>query len=117
VTFRDEILRRLASGKTRDDEDTARRRRQLRERRTRLRDLYELGDLERGEYVAKREAIDAELDELAIGPSVDLDGARAVLEDFCRLWASEQSAEPRRAGNCSRSSSIACGSMGRGSLP
>lgn len=96
ATIKDEILRRLASGEMSDDEDTARRRRQLKDRRTRLRDLYELGDLERGEYVAKREAIDAELDALAIGPSVDLDGARAVLEDFSRFWEAEPAAGPRR---------------------
>lgn len=35
--------------------------RQLKDRRQRLRDPYELGDLQKAEYVAKREAIDAEL--------------------------------------------------------
>jgi hypothetical protein len=69
-----------------------RRRRQPKDRRHATRDLFELADLER----AKRAAIDAELDALAIGPSMDLDGARAALEDFGRFWATETSAELRR---------------------
>ena len=59
--MRDEILDRLASDDN-DDEDTTRRKRQLNERRKRLRDLYELGDLDRPDYVSKRDALDAELD-------------------------------------------------------
>jgi hypothetical protein len=39
---------------------------------------------------------DAELDRLAPGPSRDLDGARAVLEDFGRFWTDETDPEPRR---------------------
>jgi hypothetical protein len=54
-------------------EEGARKRRQLNERRKRLRDLYELGDLDRTEYVSKRDTLDAELDALAPGPSPDLE--------------------------------------------
>jgi hypothetical protein len=61
--IRDEILRRLANGEHGDDEETKRLRGQLTEWRKRLRDLFELGDLEKGDYVSKRDAIDAELDE------------------------------------------------------
>lgn len=94
--MRDEILDRLASDKHTDTEEVARKRRQLNERRQRLRDLYEFGDLGRAEYAAKSEAIDAELDGLAPGPTPDLDGARSVLEDFGRFWQQEQDPEPRR---------------------
>jgi hypothetical protein len=57
---------------------------------------YEFGDLDKAEYAAKRESIDAELDRLAPGPTPDLDGARAVLEDFGRFWKDETDPEPRR---------------------
>jgi hypothetical protein len=94
--MRDEILHRLAHGEDTDTEDIGRKRRQLTERRKRLRDLYELGDLDRSEYVSKRDALDAELDGLAPGPAPDLDHARAVLEDFSRFWKEETDPEPRR---------------------
>lgn len=55
-----------------------------------------MGDLDRAAHVSKRDAIDAELDRLAPGPSPDLDGARAVLEDFGTFWKTEPNPEPRR---------------------
>jgi DNA invertase Pin-like site-specific DNA recombinase len=94
--MREEILDRLAHSEDTDTEDIGRKRRQLNERRKRLRDLYELGDLDRSEYVSKRDALDAELDALAPGPAPDLDHARAVLEDFGRFWKEETDPEPRR---------------------
>jgi hypothetical protein len=94
--MRDEILHRLANDEHADTEDVGRKRRQLTERRQRLRDLNEFGDLDKAEYAAKRESIDAELDSLAPGPTPDLDGARAVLEDFGRFWTDETDPEPRR---------------------
>jgi site-specific DNA recombinase len=95
TAMRDEILHRLASEEP-GDEDTTRRQRQLKDRRKRLRDLYELGDLDKATYVSKRDAIDTELDTLAPGPSPDLDGARAILEDFATFWKTEPNPEPRR---------------------
>ena len=92
----EEILDRLAHDEDTDTGDIGRKRRQLTERRKRLRDLYELGDLDRSEYVSKRDALDAELDALAPGPAPDLDHARAVLEDFGRFWKEETDPEPRR---------------------
>jgi hypothetical protein len=94
--IRDEILRRLASGEHGDDQETKRRRGQLTERRKRLRDLFELGDLEKGGYVSKRDAIDAELDALSPGAAPDLDGARAVLKDFGWFWEDARDPEARR---------------------
>ena len=95
TAMRDEILHRLASQEP-GDEDTTRRQRQLKDRRRRLRDLYELGDLDKTTYVSKRDTIDAELDRLAPGPSPDLDAARVVLEDFAIFWGTETAPEPRR---------------------
>jgi hypothetical protein len=66
-TIREEILRRLA-GTTTDTADTTKRRSSLEERLHRSRDLYELGDLTRPEYMARRDAINTELATLAPGP-------------------------------------------------
>jgi hypothetical protein len=89
-------LRRLVADEQTDDEETARRRRLLKDRRQRLRDLYELGDLAKAEYVSKRDAIDAELDSLSPGVSPDVERARAVLEDFGRFWDEEADPDKRR---------------------
>jgi hypothetical protein len=94
--MREEILDRLAHDENTDTEDIGRKRRQLTECRKRLRDLYELGDLDRSEYVSKRDSLDAELDALAPGPAPDLDHPQAVLEDFGRFWKEETDPEPRR---------------------
>lgn len=94
--IRDEILRRLVADEQTDDEETTRHRRLLKDRRQSLRDLYELGDLVKAEYVSKRDAIDAELDSLSPGVSPDLQRARAVLEDFGRFWDEEIDPEKRR---------------------
>jgi hypothetical protein len=81
----DEILDRLAHGEDSDSEDVARKRRQLNERRKRLRDLYELGDVDRSEYVSKRDALDAELDAL------DPEPRRALLQQLFELvWVDGQ---------------------------
>jgi hypothetical protein len=61
-----------------------------------MRDLYELGDLERGEYVARRNAINAELNTLAPAPIPDLDQARKVLGDFSIFWQEETEGEAKR---------------------
>jgi hypothetical protein len=44
--------------------ETIKRRKTLDQRLRRMRDLYELGDLQRCEYVARRNAINAELNAL-----------------------------------------------------
>ena len=93
--LRDEIMARLAM-KEPADADTDRQRRTLKDRRKRLRDLYEMGDIERAEYRAKCAEIDEALDSMAPGPTADLNGARAVLEDFGRFWESEADPVKRR---------------------
>jgi DNA invertase Pin-like site-specific DNA recombinase len=113
--MRDEILHRLANDQDSDTEDVARKRRQLNGRRKRLRDLYELGDLDRAEYMSKRDTLDAELDALAPGPAPDLDEARAVLEDFGRFW--KDVTDSSRAAKCSSSFSSWSTSTGRKSSP
>jgi hypothetical protein len=94
--IREEILRRLAEPATADIAEIARRRSALDERRRRLRDLYELGDLERSDYLVRREAIDADLDSVAPGPAPDIEAARRVLDDFSLFWQQEPDPEPRR---------------------
>lgn len=95
AAIRDEVMARLTDEHP-DNADTVRRRAQLKDRRKRLADLFEMGDVNRAVYVAKRDAIDAELDSLAPGPTPDLDGARAVLEDFGRFWELEPDPVRRR---------------------
>ena len=86
---RDEILRRLAGASVGETGDVVKRRAALEERLRRLRDLYELGDLERAEYLARRDAINGELAELVPQPIPDLDQARRVLDDFAIFWRAE----------------------------
>ncbi len=94
-TIREEILRRLA-GTTTDTADTTKRRSSLEERLRRSRDLYELGDLTRPEYMARRDAINAELAQLSPGPIPDLDQARQVLDDFSIFWTRETDPAAKR---------------------
>jgi hypothetical protein len=61
-----------------------------------MRDLYELGDLHRAEYVARREAINAELSALTPAAIPDLDQARQVLEDFTIFWTREADPAAKR---------------------
>jgi hypothetical protein len=61
-----------------------------------MRDLYELGDLHRAEYVARRDAINAELTVLTPAPIPDLDQARQVLEDFTIFWQKEADPTAKR---------------------
>ena len=66
------------------------RRRELVSQLERLRDLYVMGDLSKGEYILCRQALE---DELArTGPPVDarLDKAESVLRDFSRVWELER---------------------------
>jgi hypothetical protein len=79
---REEILRRLAEDAGPEAHDVIVRPAVPEECLRRMRDLYELGDLERGEYVTRCNPINAELNALAPAPIPDLDEARGVLEDF-----------------------------------
>jgi hypothetical protein len=60
TAIREEIIHRLADT-TAPDTEAAERRTALEERLRRARDLYELGDLTRPEYMARRDAINTEL--------------------------------------------------------
>jgi hypothetical protein len=94
---KEEVLQRLANrASTREDSQTAKRRTALEERLRRMRDLYELGDLQRAEYVARRDAINAELTALAPDPLPDLHQARKVLEDFTLFWQKETDPDAKR---------------------
>jgi hypothetical protein len=86
--IRDQIVCRLSSNAP-ETSETTRRRAGLEERLRRTRDLYELGDLTRPEYIARRDAIHTELDSLAPNPIPDIDQASKVLEDFTIFWTTE----------------------------
>lgn len=92
--IRQEILRRLAGAATAETTETAQRRAALEERLRRSRDLYELGDLTRPEYMARRDAINAELATSAPGPVPDQ--AQRVLEDFSIFWRKESDPAAKR---------------------
>jgi hypothetical protein len=92
---REEILRRLANT-TAETAQTAQQRGDLEERLRRTRDLYELGDLKRAEYVARRDAITTQLTALAPGPTHDLRHARKALEDFEIFWTKETNPDAKR---------------------
>jgi hypothetical protein len=89
-------LRRLAASATPETADTVERRETLEEHLSRARDLYELGDLPRPEYMARRDAIHSELATLAPQPIPDLDQARTVLEDFTIFWQHETNPNAKR---------------------
>src|ERR1019366_923921 len=61
-----------------------------------MRELCALGDPHRPEYVARRDAINAELVALAPQPIPDLDQARMVLEDFTIFWTNEADPAAKR---------------------
>jgi hypothetical protein len=67
----------------------------LEQRLARLRDLYELGDIPRGEYLGKREAIQTQLAQLVPAPPADLSLAERVLSDFRLFWEHERDHEVR----------------------
>jgi DNA invertase Pin-like site-specific DNA recombinase len=95
LAIRKEILARLSTN-TPETRDATARRAALEQRRARARDLYELGDLTRPEYIARREAIHTELDVLAPEPTANLDQAGKVLEDFAIFWSTETDPAAKR---------------------
>jgi site-specific DNA recombinase len=95
-TIRREVLRRLGEDASVDSAEVKRRRDVLEERLRRLRDLYELGDLSKPEYVARRAALQEELAALAPKPSPNIDLAGRVLDDFGVFWRIEEDPEAKR---------------------
>jgi hypothetical protein len=96
ANVREEIMRRLNHAVAPQTADTAARRQDLEERLKRARDVYELGDLPRPEYIARRAAIHAELAALTPQPTLDLDHAPQVLEDFAVFWQRENDPSAKR---------------------
>ena len=96
AAIRQEIIRRLSTDNSPDSREAAARRDALEERLRRMRDLYELGDLTRPEYIARRDAINTELTNLTPNPLPDLDHARKVLADFTLFWQNETDPDARR---------------------
>jgi site-specific DNA recombinase len=95
-TLRTEILNRLAASGSADSAETKRQRATLEERLRRLRDLYELDDLSRPDYLARRDTLQAKLQGLAPQPLPDLDQAKKVLDDFSIFWRQEPDPEAKR---------------------
>jgi hypothetical protein len=93
--LRNEILRRLAADNA-ETKATARKRLALEERLRRLRDLYEFGDVDRNEYLVRRQEIQLQLAELTPEPLPDLDEAEKVLNDFSLFWRDQSNAEEKR---------------------
>jgi hypothetical protein len=102
ANVREEIQRRLAHVAPETIERAACRD-ELEERLKRARDLYELGDLPRPEYIARRDAIHAELAALTPQPTLDLGHARQVLEDFAVFWQRENDPSTKRQSYISSS--------------
>jgi hypothetical protein len=96
AAIREEILRRLARGGASENAEVKKQRGALEERLRRIRDLYELGDLSRPEYLGRRDAIHAELAELAPPPLPDLSAVERVLSDLSLFWRHEDDAEAKR---------------------
>jgi hypothetical protein len=92
----DEILRRLERTTSADTTEAAERRASLEERLRRSCDPYDLGDLTRPEYTARRKAINTELAQLAPQPIPDLDQPRQVLDDFSIFWRRETDSAAKR---------------------
>ncbi len=76
--------------------EVAKRSAMLEERLRRMRDLYELGDLSRAEYIARRDVNHGELAELAPEPLPDLTQAERVLDDFGIFCRQEHDPDAKR---------------------
>ena len=105
---RERILTRLAAEPGSAGDEAKRQRAELEARLVRIRDLYELGDLFRPDYLGAREAIQAELAALRPDPLPDLSLAERVLTDFGLFWSTRTI--PRCAGPCCSRSSTVSGS-------
>lgn len=72
------------------------RRRELLSQLERLQDLYVMGDLSRGQYTMRRQALEQEVER--VGPPVDpdLDRAEKLLDEFASFWEAEQEPAERR---------------------
>jgi site-specific DNA recombinase len=72
------------------------RRRELLAQLARLQDLYVMGDLTKGQYLMRRQAMEQEVER--IGPPVDpgIANAEQLLDDFARFWQIEDNPGERR---------------------
>jgi Recombinase zinc beta ribbon domain len=97
----DEELRAyvLASlrGAARRSDDVAAKRRELIRQLNRLRDLYVIEDMSKGEYLVRRQAIEEQLERTGMPLDPRLDKAEEVLVEFGRkFWETETDASERR---------------------
>ena len=64
----------------------ARERAAITKRFERLRDLYELGDIDRADYMTRRDSLQRQLQQASPPELIDLTAARRLLEDFATFW-------------------------------
>jgi Recombinase zinc beta ribbon domain len=76
--------------------DDPERRRELLAQLVRLQDLYVMGDITKGQYLMRRQAMEQEVER--IGPPVDpgIANAEQLLDDFARFWEIEDNPAERR---------------------
>jgi DNA invertase Pin-like site-specific DNA recombinase len=76
--------------------DEGPKRRQLLGQLERLRDLYQMGDLTKAQYVMRRQALEEEVERIDPPTDPHLDRARKLLEGFGGFWTAEPEAVERR---------------------
>jgi site-specific DNA recombinase len=88
-----DAIRAAARERAGDDPE---RRRDLLAQLDRLQDVYVMGDLSKGQYVMRRQALEEEVQR--IGPPIDPDIAKAeaLLDDFARFWDIEDQPAERQ---------------------
>jgi DNA invertase Pin-like site-specific DNA recombinase len=76
--------------------DGSSERRQLLGQLERLRDLYQMGDLTKAQYVMRRQALEEEVERIDPPTDPHLDRARKILDDFGGFWTAEPEPAERR---------------------
>ena len=94
--LRDLVLATIQARSSVGQDDGAARRQELTGQLERLRELYVLGDIPKGQYLMRRQALEEELQRAAPPSDPDLEHASEVLEDFARFWKAEPDPSERR---------------------
>jgi site-specific DNA recombinase len=95
ASVREAILTRLAHEATRDGAKRQEERAALQGQLDRLKDLYQLGDLTRSQYLYRRQLLQHQLDAHQPPVLIDLEQAAAALADLASLYQQEAGAAER----------------------